>query len=405
LPIPNSEFRIDHGCPHMTQAEAIRGCVGSAVGRILVVDDEESMRHFIRRGLARRGHQVTVAASAEEALLAMEGARFDVVFLDIRLPGRSGLEILPAALGRLPRPRVVIITGNSSLETAVKAVGLGASGYIEKPFSIEELAVLAAREVRAAEIDRGGRSPTAATEENLTGLLLLLDEIGRVARTDLPVLVHGEPGTEKEAVARAVHRLGPRCGEPFVPAFCGSSKSPEGPEKSLREAVGLVGRGTLFLDDVDELPEAAQMLLMRVLQENAGGANAGRGGQDAESDSRGGQCGLRLISATSTDLDLRVREGRFQRDLFFRIHVVPLAIPPLRDRPGEAVRLARRFLSEIAGPEVEFEEDALACLQAYPWPRNVWELRNVVERGAAMRAGNRIGAELLPPAVRVYARR
>ncbi len=370
-------------------------------GRILVVDDEESMRFFLERRLRRLGHFVRTAANAAVALSALASSDWDLVLLDIKMPGRSGLDVLPEILAASPRPRVVIMTGHSTLENAVKAVGLGASEYVEKPFSADEIADVVSRELFAVFEERGKEIGDPLSASSASPLVLglsapivaLRNEIDKVARTDLPVLIRGERGTEKERVARAIHERSARREGPFVFEECGTFNQPSSGPKKEPDPGALFDRakgGTLFLDEIEVLSPAFQVALLRVLEKREIHRKEGEAW---------GRSDFRVIAA-GEDLDVAVGRGGFREDLFFRLAVIPLWIPPLRERPGDPSWLACRFLEENAGPRVSFSREVFPLLESYEWPRNVWELRNVVERAAAGIRGNRIGPDAFPGKMR-----
>lgn len=370
----------------------------TVTGRVLVVDDEESMRFFLERRLRRRGHFVRAVPDAESALAALEDLEWDLVLLDIKMPGRSGLDILPDILAVSPRPRVVIMTGHSTLETAVRAVGLGASEYVEKPFASDEICDAVARELfavfREREENREDDPPPGAGAATVLGLsgpvVALRNEIDNIARTGLPVLIRGERGTEKDRVARAIHERSRRRIGPFVAVDCGVSGRTGIPV----EPATLFDRareGTLFLDEIALMPSALQVALLRVLDRHDPDGNRER--VDSKPD-------FRVIASTTDEINAALEEGRFRKDLYYRIGVIPVRIPPLRERPGDPSWLGRRILAEIAGPDAAFAPEVYPCLEAYEWPRNVWELRNVIERAAALGGGKRIDLSALPPKIR-----
>jgi DNA-binding NtrC family response regulator len=391
------------------------GCIAAAgpPGRILVADDEESMRHFLARGLQRRGHEVRAVESADAALAALGEGTWDLVLLDLMMPGKTGLEALPAILDRPSPPRVVVMTGFGTIETAVEAMKKGASDYVTKPLALPDVSRTAAREIAAVRLERENRSLREALAKKASGSLLgnsapmraLRAEIERIARGTSTVLILGESGTGKEVAARAIHEGGPRAGGPFV-AVAGGALPDSLLESELfgyypgaftgatRRQAGLFERadgGTLFLDEIGELSPSFQVALLRALQEREIQPLGGHGPVKVD---------FRLIAASNRDLEKELLAGRFREDLFYRIHVITLALPPLRERPGDPSLLARQFLAEFAPPGVEFDPAVFPLLEAWRWPGNVRELRNVVERAAALAHGSRIGPEALPPELR-----
>ncbi|MEB2344788.1 MAG: sigma-54 dependent transcriptional regulator [Deltaproteobacteria bacterium] len=371
--------------------------------RVLVADDEASIRFVLREALEEAGHEVVDVDSGEAAWTALAGGRFAIAFLDIRMPGPSGLELLDRLRATGSDVAVVVITAQNTLENAVEAMKRGALDYLVKPFQIAE--VLAAvqkaqrtraleREVRSLRRETGGRAPGG---ERLVGrsaaLLEVFKTIGRVAPRDVAVLITGESGTGKELVARAIHQASPRAGGAFVAvnaaaiprdlleselfghekgSFTGAIDTRAG---RFREASG----GTLFLDEIGDMPPELQAKLLRVLQS---GEVTSVGGKRAE------QVDVRIVAATHRDLDARVREGSFREDLLYRLRVVPIAIPPLRERPEDVPVLAEHFVARYAtelGTAARYvSERTLDHLAAHEWPGNVRELENAIKRALVL---------------------
>jgi len=371
--------------------------------RVLVADDEASIRFVLREALEEAGHEVVDVDSGDAAWRALAAGGFEIAFLDIRMPGASGLELLDRLREISNDTAVVVITAQSTLENAVEAMKRGALDYLVKPFQMAE--VLAAvekslrtralqREVRALRQGAAGR-PVAG--ERLVGrsgaILEVFKTIGRVAPRDVAVLVTGESGTGKELVARAIHAASPRAAATFVAvnaaaiprdlleselfghekgSFTGAIEARAG---RFREASG----GTLFLDEIGDMPLELQAKLLRVLQS---GEVMSVGGKRAE------KVDVRIVAATHRDLDALVREGRFREDLLYRLRVVPLHIPPLRERRDDIAVLAQHFASRYAselGTEARFLSEAtLEHLAAYDWPGNVRELENAIKRALVL---------------------
>jgi two-component system response regulator AtoC len=383
--------------------------------RVLVVDDKENMRKLLVRILAD-GYAVEEAEDGARALSLVATRPFDVVVTDIRMPGADGFELLAAVKARSPDTEVVMMTGYATVADAVRAMKLGAFDYLEKPFDPDAaLGVVA----RAAERKRQSDSAREAvlpgqadSFHNLIGKSPRMREafalLERAAGLDITVLLLGETGTGKELGARAIHYHSARRERRFVPVNCGALPA-ELVESELfghargaftgaaaakpglfEEATG----GTLFLDEVGELPLPAQVKLNRALQEK----EIRRVG-----DNRAVAVDVRIIAATHRDLREEIRAGRFREDLFYRLHVFPVTLPPLRDRMEDLPLLAAHFLAkharavrrELAG----FEPEALARLAAHPWPGNVRELENAVERAVAVSTGDRVRVADLPPEV------
>ena len=364
------------------------------MAHVLVVDDEPSFRALLRDILEGAGHGVTEARDGAEALAFLDRGGFDVVLTDRQMPKVDGLELVRRTRARPAPPPVVVLTAHGSIPEAVDAVRLGAADYITKPLpSPGALVDLVASLLPREEGDDFVTDDPAAKE-----LLALVD---RVAARDIAVLVTGESGTGKELVARRLHARSPRAKGPFVAvnaaalpetlaeselfgaergAFTGADQSRAG---RFEEA----GGGTLFLDEVGELPAALQSKLLRVLEERV--VRRLGGSRDLPVD-------VRLVAATNRDLAQESEAGTFRQDLFFRLAVVVVNIPPLRERPGDIAIIARHFAARLAArhrvPVPVLTEEALESLAGYPWPGNVRELRNVLERAVVVRGGEPIRA-------------
>jgi two-component system nitrogen regulation response regulator GlnG len=383
----------------------------TAPARVLVADDEPSIRFFLRETLQGAGHEVVEAESGDAALEVLARGDSEIAFLDIRMPGPSGLELLDRLRSLGSDVAIVIMTAQNTLENAVEAMKRGALDYLVKPFGIDEVLALVAkaqrtralqREVRALRREVAGR---IAPGERLVGrsasLLDVFKTIGRVAASDVAVLVTGESGTGKELVARAIHGASARAAGPFVPvnaaaiprelleselfghergAFTGAIESRTG---RFREADG----GTLFLDEIGDMPLELQAKLLRVLQSNEVTPVGGR---------RAERVDVRIVAATHRDLEASVREGRFREDLLYRLRVVPIHIPPLRERPEDIPVLADHFVQRYAeelslGPRM-LSPEARDRLAGHAWPGNVRELENAIKRALVLAP-----AEVLSP--------
>jgi two-component system, NtrC family, response regulator HydG len=375
----------------------------SARPRVLVVDDDQGIRTILHNLLSREGYEVTTAGSGEEGLKALGHDLFDLVLLDLELPGMGGIEVLGLAPGLQPDAQFIILTGWSSVETAVEAIKLGAFDYIAKPPNLAELKLTLGR----ALTDRDRRRELARLRQKLKedpGPTLIGDsavmkrlgaEIARVAPTRATVLVSGDTGTGKELVAQTIHALSDRAGKPFVAVNC--SALPEGLFESelfghLRGSfTGAVANrrglfeeaadGTLFLDEVGTLSLAVQVKLLRVLQERR--IQRVGGGQSVT-------VSFRLVAATNVDLAVEVAEGRFREDLYFRLNVVPIRVPPLRDRGDDILLLAgyfrSRYAEEYGLTQQEFSPALVRRLLEYDWPGNVRQLENFIHRAVVMHA-------------------
>ncbi|NOY44912.1 MAG: sigma-54-dependent Fis family transcriptional regulator [Deltaproteobacteria bacterium] len=384
--------------------------------RILVVDDEQSMREFLAILLGREGYAVDTAADRAEAERTLTSTSYDLVITDLKLPDGTGLDVLGAARRQDPDAQVVVITAFGTAESAVEAMKAGAYDYLTKPFKADEIRLTVAKALERTALVRENRELRRRLEAVEAGGEILgrsprMQEVfrlmERVAPTGVTVLVQGESGTGKELVARRLHALSGRTG-PFVAVNCAAI--PEGLIESelfghvkgaftgavadkpglFEEATG----GTLFLDEVGELPLHLQPKLLRALQE--GRIKRVGGNREIPVD-------VRIVSATNRDLAEAVRQGQFREDLYYRLNVVALEIPPLRDRRADIPLLALHFLQKYAKafgrPLKGFTREALDRLEAYSFPGNVRELENLVERAAALETGEFVTCDSLPPAV------
>ena len=387
--------------------------------RILVVDDELSMRELLEIFLTRLGHMVQVASDGATAVrLLIEEEPFDLVLTDLRMPGAHGMVVLERSRELHPDTPIIVMTAFSSTQTAVDAMRMGAYDYFQKPFKMDEARlvidraldrrrlVVEGRRLRAALDDRAGFDAIVGQSRAMTEVF---DLVRRVARTRTNVLITGESGTGKELVARAIHEQSDRRSGPFVVVNCGAI-----PENLLEseffghrrgaftgahaDKEGLfkaAAGGTLFLDEVGELPLPMQVKLLRVLQERR---------VRAVGDIHEVPVDVRVVSATNRDLETEVRAGRFREDLFYRLNVIGVPLPALRQRAGDVPQLAfhfvRKYADEHGKPIEEIEHEALHALQAYPWPGNVRELENVIERAVALEESSSVTLRSLPASLR-----
>jgi two-component system response regulator HydG len=389
-------------------------------GRVLVVDDDAQMGGLLRDRLARRGFEVDVQTSPQEAFDRLAAEDFDVVVTDVKMRGIDGIQLCERITANRPDVPVLVITAFGSLETAVAAIRAGAFDFLAKPFEVEELAFRLDRALRhhqlSEEVKRlraGSRAPVDELLGESPAVRTLRDLVARIAGADAPVLITGETGTGKERVARAIHRLGRGAGEPFVALNCAALPEPLleselfGHERGAftdarsprRGLVVQAGRGTLFLDEIADLPVALQPKLLRVLQERR--VRPLGAGEEVPFEAR-------VVAATNRDLDAAVEEGRFREDLFFRLDVLRIEVPPLRARGGDTLLLAQHFLVASAarsGKAVTgISRGAAEKLLAYAWPGNVRELENAIERAVALTQHEQILVEDLPERVRDYRR-
>jgi two-component system, NtrC family, response regulator PilR len=382
--------------------------------RVLVVEDDLSMRQYLEVLLRRMEYEVTSAESLASAQKVMANG-FDLVISDMRLGGESGLSVLQAARDRPSPPEVILITAYGTPATAVEAMRRGAYDYICKPFDNEEFKLLVQKALEKRTLLEENRR----LRESLGGASALLGEspgihevralVSKVAQSRSTVLVTGESGTGKELVARAIHQGGLRATRPFLPVNCAALA--EGVLESelfghakgaftgaISDRQGLLvsaGEGTVFLDEIGEVPPAMQVRLLRVLQERT----VKPVGSTAEVPFQ-----ARIVAATNRRLEDEVKAGRFREDLFYRLNVIAIHVPPLRERRQDIRLLAdhflRQFAEELGRPGLRFSEDALGVLDAYEFPGNVRQLQNIVERAATLAEGAELGSPTLPAPVR-----
>src|SRR5437016_5414914 len=382
--------------------------------RFLIVDDHQSIRKLCMTVGGSLGFHCMAAESGESALAYLETDCPDIILADLMMPNMTGLEFLPRVRQMLPRTEIAIMTGHGSIETAVQAMRLGAYDYITKPFRIEELKLLLQRMEEKVKLVAENQflRERVNTEMELNGIVgsssKIQDVLRMVARlkdTRTPVLITGESGTGKELVARAIHYRGSFAKRPFVAVDCGSlvptliESELFGYEKGAftganRSKEGLfqtATAGTIFLDEIGELPLEMQAKLLRVLQEKEVrpvGSN-----QKVKVD-------VRVIAATNRDLETAYKEGTFRKDLYFRLNVVTLHLPALRERRSDVPTLVHYFLDRAApGKMVNIAPAAMKCMVQYDWPGNVRELENAIERAVALGSQETLELHDLPPAL------
>ena len=385
---------------------------------VLVVDDERDTCDLLEMALSRQGMQVTTCTTAADALEKVASRDFDVVLSDLTMPDVSGLELCERIIALRPDVPVVLITGHGSLETAMGAIRAGAYDFVTKPIESKTLGVVVSRAVQHRRLRDQIKQLRAANDANASiivggspAMRKVADLIERVGDSDASVLIHGETGTGKELVARAVHNKSKRREGPFVAINCaavphslleselfGHARGAFTDAKSTR--VGLFQQangGTLFLDEIGELPVDVQPKLLRALQERK---------VRPVGDNREIAYDARIVAATNRDLENEVREKRFREDLFYRINVVKVEVPPLRSRGSDTLHLAHHFLKVFAErsgkPTIELSERAAERLMAYEWPGNVRELENCIEHAVALARFDQVTVEDLPEKLRGY---
>ncbi|HEV7517765.1 MAG TPA: sigma-54 dependent transcriptional regulator [Thermoanaerobaculia bacterium] len=380
---------------------------------VLLVDDEPNIRRTMTIHLEGRGHRVRAAASAGEAAAVAGERSFDVAFVDLRLGTESGLDLLPRLLAAAPGLKVVVITAYASVETAVEAMRRGAADYLAKPFTpaqidltLEKVTALARleRRVQALEGDLAQADPEADLESASPAMQTALRLAHQAAPGDARVLLRGESGTGKGVVARAIHLWSPRRDRPFVTVSCPALPAElleselfghvrgafTGAGRDNPGRVAVAEGGTLLLDEIGDLPLPLQPKLLRFIQDRE---------YERVGDPTPRRADVRILAATNQDLERAVAAGTFREDLLYRLNVLTLEIPPLRERPEDLLPLARRFLAFFGRgygkPGLSLAPGAERAILAHPWPGNVRELRNAVERATMLASGQEIGPELL----------
>jgi two-component system NtrC family response regulator len=386
--------------------------------RILLVDDDESLRRVTQVQLEQAGFQTTTAADAVEALKIFEKSPPDLVITDLKMPGMSGLELLRRIRVTHPDMIVVMLTAFGSVDTAVEAMKAGAYDYITKPVHAEELELVARRSLEHHELVEENRALRSSLDakygfENIIGqsksLVAVLDMAARAAQTDATVLIHGETGTGKELLAKAVHFNSTRRGKPFVTINCGAIPKDLLESELFGHAKGAftgaiahrkgkvesADTGTLFLDEIGEMPPELQVKLLRLIQQ---GEIEKVGAPTAST------VNVRIISATHRNLEAMIEDGTFREDLYYRLSVIPLQLPPLRERADDIPQLVQYFFLKL---KQKHEREHLTLpislmpyFSNYRWPGNIRELENIVERLVVLTPGNEIGTSHLPAFLR-----
>ncbi|HEX8324050.1 MAG TPA: sigma-54 dependent transcriptional regulator [Tepidisphaeraceae bacterium] len=379
---------------------------------VLILDDEPNIRRLLAIALEADGHHVLTASNATDGVDTAVRQSFDLAFVDLRLGTESGLDVIPRLLAQTPWTKIVVITAYAEIETAVEAMRRGAFDYLPKPFTPAQVSAVVARvaELRRAQTQLDElRQETAGGEAELTSRNVAAQrafELARqVAASDATVLIRGESGTGKGVLARAIHRWSPRAARPFA-TVSSPSLSAELVESELfghvkgaftgatRDAPGRVAAvdgGTLFLDEIGDLPLTLQPKLLRFLQERE---------YERVGDTVTCRADVRIVAATNVDLEVAVRAGRFREDLFYRLNVVQIDMPALRDRREDVLPLAERMLAALSrSPAARIDADAVDALRSYDWPGNLRELHNAIERATILSPDGVVRREHLPVAV------
>ncbi len=383
--------------------------------QILLIDDEKDSCLALSALLRQGGYAVATSLSGEAALDLLQNQNFDLIISDLFLPGISGIDILKKVKELSPRTSFILITGNASAETAVEAMKEGAFDYVTKPFNFEKLKLQVAKALEKSQLLAENQYLRQQLHgryrfDNIIGSSLPMQKVftrmEKVASTDSTILILGASGTGKELVAKAIHYNSHRSDKPFVAINCGAIPADLLESELFGHVKGAftsaiadkpgkfeaANGGTIFLDEIGNMPLQLQMKLLRVLQEYE---------FERVGSSRKIRLNIRLISATNVDLSLAVRNGQFREDLYYRLNVIPITLPPLSDRRGDIPLLARHFLEKIClemnRPLMQISKEAMQAIEEYSWPGNVREMENVIERTVALTDGEMIEPDDLPP--------
>jgi two-component system response regulator AtoC len=385
--------------------------------RVLIADDEKNMRWVLGEALTAEGYEVAEAADGKSALASVEEQLPDIMVLDHKMPSPDGMEVLRRIRSKAYDFPIIMLTAHGNVSTAVEAMKAGATEYLTKPFDLEELKLAIDKAIKISELSAevGRLREQLERDWDVDGfvaadprMVQILGVVERVAPTQATVMIYGESGTGKELIARAIHRLSTRESKPFVEVHAGAL-----PETLLEsELFGyekgaftgavmakpgrfeLANGGTLFLDEVGDISLGVQVKLLRVLQERRFERLGGTRSIDVD---------VRVVAATNQDLQQLIADGAFREDLFYRLNVVPITLPPLRQRQGDVPRLVAHFLDKYHAGNKTISNDAMQALGAYAWPGNIRELENTIERIVILAPGDEIGVEDLPAEVRAGA--
>ena len=387
--------------------------------KILIIDDDSSLRRVLEYNLQQEGYEVVTAADGDSGLQLFAEQAPAIVITDLKMPGMGGFQLLSAVKERSPATVVIVLTAFGAIDTAVEAMKLGAFDYLTKPFNREELKLTVRKglqlqglseENRLLKEELSGRAEFKSLVGTSRAMEGVFSVVRKVADTEATVLITGESGTGKELVARAIHSGSSRRGAPFVAVNCAAipkdllESELFGHLKgaftgAIRDKLGkfqLAEGGTIFLDEIGDLPVELQPKLLRVLQERVVEPVGGSAPQKID---------LRVVAATNADLEKWIAEGRFREDLYYRLCVIPIELPPLRARVEDIPLLLRYFCGKFGAERATFSRQALARLQSYAWPGNVRELENTVERLLIMREGDQIEEDALPEKITATAAR
>ncbi|MBE9486666.1 MAG: sigma-54-dependent Fis family transcriptional regulator [Chloroflexi bacterium] len=387
----------------------------SQTAKILLIDDELESCKALSLLLTAAGYRVETSLTGEKALSLLKNQSYELIISDLFLPGVSGIDILKQVKEISPQTCVILITGNASAETAVEAMKEGAFDYISKPFNFERLKIQVAKALEKNHLVIENQYLRQQLHgryrfDNIIGTSQSMQQVftrmEKVVNTDSTILILGASGTGKELVAKAIHYNSPRKNKPFIAINCGAipaelleSELFGHTKGSFTSAIANkpgkfedANGGTIFLDEIGNMPERLQMKLLRVLQEHE---------FERVGSSRKIRLDIRLISATNADLPERVKNGQFREDLYYRLNVIPILLPPLKERRGDIPQLTRHFLSrickEMRRPLMAIDRNAMRAIESYDWPGNVRELENVIERTVALSDGEIISCDDLPP--------
>lgn len=389
------------------------------MANLLIVDDEQSYRQLLKLVFETDGHGVRTAMNGREALYMLEDEAADVIISDVKMPDMDGIELLNAVRESLPDIGFVLMTAFATVDTAREAFKLGADDFIQKPFDVEELKVIVKKAVekqalihenrafKRAQRERGSVRNIIGASDKMQAVYQMIETVAEVQST---VLVTGESGTGKELVARAIHDLSPRAEKPFVSINCGAftetlleselfgyvKGSFTGANTNRKGLFEAAHRGTIFLDEIGEMSPAMQVKLLRVLQERRVRPVGAHEEQAVDA---------RVIAATNRDLKKMTSDGTFREDLFYRISVIPISLPPLRERKQDIPELVRHFIGKFCdqtGRKLSITPKAMVLLENYAWHGNVRELEHTIERAVALERGDEIQPERLPDHITNY---